>query len=117
MPLDPKKMCDCGCGETFGQKRRHQRFVNHRHRERFHNRRLYRRKLKAPAGGETMAYNTHLSARRPRTPARPLLWEKRGEFSLTHSPGARPVLKVREDGRVSWLRFLPRRRRGAEGMA
>lgn len=65
MPLDRNKECECGCHETFRQKRCDQRFKDARHKSRYFNRRRSYRRLTRPAGGLLDEFPTLASARRP----------------------------------------------------
>jgi hypothetical protein len=106
--LAEDRVCDCGCEETFTPNRWHQRFKDRKHRMRFHNRRLFRRKLKGGAGAQNDACKTLLATPRMRRFSVALCWQKRGKYGFT--PGGRPVLRVYPDGVVASFRLLPKRR-------
>ena len=87
-----------GGGQFYGERWR-ERFKDRKHRMKFHNRRLYRRKLKAGEPGYNYACKTLVGYPRRRRFSVALCWRKRGVFTFV--PGGRPVVRVYPDGTVA----------------
>jgi hypothetical protein len=109
---DPKTCenpkCQAWKGEepkVFRPTRRWQRFCSERCRHQFHESGLIYVPVARRRKGRSHASENALSARRP---SHALCYRVRGKFAFSPAPGARPVLRVREDGVVVWFRLIPK---------